>query len=53
MIRFHLVSLPHTNTTEAFSSCAFTEKVRKFAAMMKGLGHEVILYAGEFNEAPM
>lgn len=52
MIRFHLVSLPHTNTTEAFSSCAFTEKVRKFAAMMKGLGHEVILYAGEFNEAP-
>jgi glycosyltransferase involved in cell wall biosynthesis len=51
-MRFHLVSLPHTQVTEAFSACAFTEKVRKFAVMMTGLGHEVFLYSGEQNEAP-
>lgn len=51
-VRFHLVSLPHTNTTLEFTACAFTEKVRKFAIMMTRLGHEVYLYAGEHNEAP-
>lgn len=51
-MRFHLVSLPHTHTTDAFSACAFTEKVRKFAIMMTNLGHEVFLYAGAQNEAP-
>ena len=52
MMRFHLVSLPHTHTTDAFSACAFTEKVRKFSIMMTRLGHEVFLYAGAQNEAP-
>jgi len=51
-LRFHVVSLPHTNTTEDFTACAYTEKVRKFCIMMKNLGHTVYLYAGEFNEAP-
>jgi glycosyltransferase involved in cell wall biosynthesis len=51
-MRFHLVSLPHTHTTDAFSACAFTEKVRKFAIMMTRLGHQVFLYAGAQNEAP-
>lgn len=51
-MRFHVVSLPHTQTTDAFSACAFTEKVRKFCVMMKRFGHTVILYAGEENEAP-
>lgn len=51
-MRFHVVSLPHTQTTEAFTACAFTEKVRKFCIMMKMKGHEVFLYAGEFNDAP-
>lgn len=51
-MRFHVVSLPHTQTTDAFSACAFTEKVRKFCIMMKRLGHTVYLYAGEDNEAP-
>jgi len=51
-MRFHLVSLPHTNTTDDFSACAFTEKVRKFAIMMMSLDHEVYLYAGEQNTAP-
>lgn len=50
-MRFHVVSLPHTQTTKAFSSCAYTEKVRKFCNMMKQRGHTVFLYAGEQNEA--
>jgi len=49
---FHVVSLPHTQTTKAYSACAFTEKVRKFCVMMKSLGHTVYLYASEDNEAP-
>lgn len=51
-MRFHVVSLPHTNTTKEFTACAYTEKVRKFCIMMKNLGHTVYLYSGEFNEAP-
>jgi len=50
-MRFHVVSLPHTQTTKDFVVCAFTEKVRKFCNMMTDRGHEVILYAGEQNEA--
>lgn len=51
-MRFHVISLPHTQTTKAYSTCAYTQKVRKFCIMMKSLGHEVFLYAGEENEAP-
>jgi len=51
-MRFHVISLPHTNTTEDFSVCAYTEKVRKFCIMMTDLGHEVFLYAGTLNSAP-
>lgn len=51
-MRFHVVGLPHTNTTEDFTACAYTEKIRKFCIMMKNLGHTVYLYAGEHNEAP-
>lgn len=50
--RFHVVSLPHTQTTKEYLPCAYTQKVIKFAKMMKGLGHEVILYASEDNDAP-
>lgn len=49
-MRFHVVSLPHTQTTQEFSSCAFTENVRKFCIMMRD--HTVFLYSGEQNEAP-
>ena len=48
---FHVVSLPHTQTTAEYTHCAFTQKVRKFCNMMTDLGHEVILYASEENEA--
>lgn len=51
-MRFHVVSLPHTQTTQAFSACAYTVKVINFCRMMKARGHTVFLYAGEANEAP-
>jgi glycosyltransferase involved in cell wall biosynthesis len=51
-MRFHVVSLPHTHTTAEFSSCAYTQKVRRFCRMMKGYNdNEVILYSGEENDA--
>lgn len=51
-MRFHVISLPHTQTTLDYTACAFTEKVRKFAIMMKGLGHTVYVYSGNENSAP-
>lgn len=51
-MRFHVIGLPHTQTTSEYIMCAYTQKVIKFCAMMKGLGHEVFLYAGTENEAP-
>ena len=48
---FHIVSLPHTQTTKEYNQCAYTQKVRKFCNMMKSLGHTVNLYASEDNEA--
>ena len=49
---FHVVSLPHTQTTLEYVSCAYTQKVIKFAQMMKNLGHTVYVYSSEENEAP-
>lgn len=51
-MRFHVVSLPHTQTTADFSACAYTTKIVNFCKMMMARGHEVCLYAGEQNEAP-
>lgn len=50
-MRFHVISLPHTNTTKEFVWCAYTEKVRRFCNMMTSLGHTVYLYGGSENEA--
>jgi len=46
-LTFHLLGLPHTQVTEAYYSCAYTAKVAGFTRMMRSLGHEVFLYAGE------
>lgn len=47
----HLIALPHTQTTAAFSSCAYTQKVVKFSRMMRQQGYRVVLYGSEINEA--
>ncbi len=49
--RLHVVSLPHTQTTRDYLSCAYTQKVVKFCDMMTDGGHEVMLYSGDENEA--
>lgn len=51
-MRFHVVGLPFTQTTEDYPACAFTMKVRKFAKMMHAAGHEVFLYSGDDNTTP-
>lgn len=50
-MRFHVLSLPHTQTTNKYISCAYTSKAKNFCNMMSSLGHEVFLYASEDNEA--
>lgn len=50
-MRFHLPALPGRATIAANSSCAYTQKVRRFASMMVARGHEVILYGGADNDA--
>jgi hypothetical protein len=50
-MRFHVVSLPHTQTTKEFVHCAYTTKVVRFCNMMTSLGHEVFLYSSDDNDA--
>ena len=50
-MNLHVIGLPHTETTAAWLTCAYTQKVVKFCRMMAGR-HRVVLYAGEANEAP-
>lgn len=49
-MRFHIVSLPHTQVTRDYDFCAYTAKVRRFSSMMKSLGHETFVYAGFKSE---
>lgn len=51
-MRFHVVSLPHTQTDGQYPSCAFTMKVVRFCQMMHDRGREVYLYSGDSNTAP-
>jgi glycosyltransferase involved in cell wall biosynthesis len=50
-MRFHLLALPNVQTTFAYSLCGFCVATIRFAKLLKELGHEVILYASEENEA--
>lgn len=50
--RFHLLALPNVQTTMDYSLCGFCVATIRFAKLLKELGHEVILYASEQNEAP-
>ncbi len=46
-MRFHVIGLPHTQTHQRHSACAFTMKIWHFIQMMHSLGHEVIHYGAE------
>lgn len=47
-----MLALPNVQTTKDYSLCGFCTATRKFAQLLKELGHEVILYASEQNDAP-
>jgi glycosyltransferase involved in cell wall biosynthesis len=51
-MRIHLLALPNAQTTREYSLCGFTQATIRFARIVKELGHELILYASEENEAP-
>lgn len=51
-MRFHVVSLPHTQTTNEYLPCAYTQKVVKLLRMFENTEHEIVLYGGEENDAP-
>lgn len=50
-MRFHVISLPHTQTTADFVHCAYTTKVVRFSNMMTDRGHDVFLYSSNDNDA--
>ncbi len=50
-IRLHLLGLPHTITTDEYSHCAFTGKIKRFAPMMRSIGYEVYHYGNETSES--
>ncbi len=52
MTTLHVVGLPHTHTTSAYATCAYTQKVRKLGKMLTGRERKVIIYSGEYNDAP-
>lgn len=51
-MNLHLISLPHTSTTNSgYEQCAFTRKVRDFPAMMKPFGYKTFLYGSDRSDA--
>jgi glycosyltransferase involved in cell wall biosynthesis len=45
--RLHVLGIPHAVTHRDYATCAFTQKIVKFAKMMRALGHTVIHYGHE------
>jgi glycosyltransferase involved in cell wall biosynthesis len=50
-MRFHVVALPHTQTSRKHNACAFTMKTYNFCRMMRSLGNTVVHYGAEGSEA--
>lgn len=51
-MHFHLIAPPNVQTTSAYSLDGFAMATIRFARLLKELGHTVILYGGEENDAP-
>ena len=50
-LRLHMLAIPHTITTDEFSHCAFTGKVKRFSPMMRSRGFEVYHYGVEGSDS--
>lgn len=50
-MRLHLVALPHTQLTNDYLSCAYSQKIVKFVKMMQQ-DHEIFLYANDRSALP-
>ena len=50
-MKLHILGLPHTVTSEEYSHCAFTGKIKRFSPMMKSVGYEVFHYGVEGAES--
>jgi len=46
-MRFHCLGVPHTVTSHDYVACAYTQKILKFAKMMRARGHYIIHYGHE------
>lgn len=51
-MRVHLLSVPNTQSTAAYYLDGFAQRTILFAKLLKLMGHEVVLYGVEENEAP-
>lgn len=49
-LRFHLLGLSHIETNRNNMSCAYTQKIIKFAKMIKKYGHTIYFYGVEGSE---
>lgn len=50
-MRVHLLGIPHTITTKAWSTCAFTSKIRYMSPMLRPLGHTLVHYGVAGSES--
>lgn len=49
--KLHVLGLPHTAVTSAYSHCAFTGKILRFAKMMRPFGYTVVEYSNGASES--